>query len=288
MNRPRCITRPHTSRNGIAEHRCRRLQALQAAVPQLVAGLESSLDGAHHAAVAITTTDLVSKSAALEVCTSAPGRAAGFVFGLVFWVWCKVETRSCSGCSGEQGLTSVESLKGRKRPQLPKSSLAPNPYGPVSRTSPLKLAAPCMPDPCLLLVFRPRTRPSPYPDTTLSRAATGRDRRRDGARRRHRQGQRHDPPQHGDHAVRRHLRRRRGAAPMAGAVQAQRRQKFQPGAPARCYAATHSSFIGQHALIRRPALRLLHSSAAVYALRTLDPNQRGVTPPSNSNVHSLP
>jgi len=37
-------------------------------VPKLVASLEDSLDGAHHAAVAITTTDLVSKSAALEVC----------------------------------------------------------------------------------------------------------------------------------------------------------------------------------------------------------------------------
>jgi hypothetical protein len=49
----------------------RRLQALQAAVPALVAGLERSLDGAHHAAVAITTTDLVSKSAALEVCGCA-------------------------------------------------------------------------------------------------------------------------------------------------------------------------------------------------------------------------
>ena len=36
-------------------------------MPKLVANLEDSLDGAHHAAVAITTTDLVSKSAALEV-----------------------------------------------------------------------------------------------------------------------------------------------------------------------------------------------------------------------------
>ena len=36
-------------------------------MPKLVASLADSLDGAHHAAVAITTTDLVSKSAALEV-----------------------------------------------------------------------------------------------------------------------------------------------------------------------------------------------------------------------------
>ena len=51
-----------------------RLEALQAAVPSLVSGLESSLEGAHHAAVAITTTDLVSKSAALEVCAAAASR----------------------------------------------------------------------------------------------------------------------------------------------------------------------------------------------------------------------
>lgn len=36
-------------------------------MPKLVAGLEGSTEAANHAAVAITTTDLVSKSAALEV-----------------------------------------------------------------------------------------------------------------------------------------------------------------------------------------------------------------------------
>ena len=43
-----------------------KLDALVAAVPALVAGLGDSAEDAHHAAVAITTTDLVSKSAALE------------------------------------------------------------------------------------------------------------------------------------------------------------------------------------------------------------------------------
>lgn len=45
-----------------------KLDALKAAVPELAANLGSSVEDAHHAAVAITTTDLVSKSAALEVC----------------------------------------------------------------------------------------------------------------------------------------------------------------------------------------------------------------------------
>ncbi len=40
---------------------------LLAAVPTLAGNLESTAEGAHHAAVAITTTDLVSKSAAIEV-----------------------------------------------------------------------------------------------------------------------------------------------------------------------------------------------------------------------------
>ena len=44
-----------------------KLDALKASVPKLAAGLGSSAEDAHHAAVAITTTDLVSKSAALEV-----------------------------------------------------------------------------------------------------------------------------------------------------------------------------------------------------------------------------
>lgn len=44
-----------------------KMDALKAAVPKLAAELGSSVEAAHHAAVAITTTDLVSKSAALEV-----------------------------------------------------------------------------------------------------------------------------------------------------------------------------------------------------------------------------
>ena len=43
-----------------------KLDALKAAVPKLAAGLGDAPEDAHHAAVAITTTDLVSKSAALE------------------------------------------------------------------------------------------------------------------------------------------------------------------------------------------------------------------------------
>lgn len=44
-----------------------KLDALLASLPHLVAGLGASAEDAHHAAVAVTTTDLVSKSAALEV-----------------------------------------------------------------------------------------------------------------------------------------------------------------------------------------------------------------------------
>ena len=43
------------------------MEALVDAVPKLASQLGSSAEDAHHAAVAITTTDLVSKSAALEV-----------------------------------------------------------------------------------------------------------------------------------------------------------------------------------------------------------------------------
>ena len=43
------------------------MEQLLAAVPQLAAALGSGAEDAHRAAVAITTTDLVSKSAALEV-----------------------------------------------------------------------------------------------------------------------------------------------------------------------------------------------------------------------------
>ena len=49
-----------------------KLDALLASLPQLVAGLGSSAEDAHHAAVAVTTTDLVSKSAALEVRCGSP------------------------------------------------------------------------------------------------------------------------------------------------------------------------------------------------------------------------
>lgn len=44
-----------------------KMEALLDSVPKLAANLGSSTEDAHHAAVAITTTDLVSKSAALEV-----------------------------------------------------------------------------------------------------------------------------------------------------------------------------------------------------------------------------
>lgn len=44
-----------------------KMEALIGGVPELAETLEATNDGAHHAAVAITTTDLVSKSAALEV-----------------------------------------------------------------------------------------------------------------------------------------------------------------------------------------------------------------------------
>ena len=43
------------------------MSALLASVPKLASSLGSGTEDAHHAAVAITTTDLVSKSAALEV-----------------------------------------------------------------------------------------------------------------------------------------------------------------------------------------------------------------------------
>ena len=44
-----------------------KIDALKSSVPKLANRLGSSASDAHHAAVAITTTDLVSKSAALEV-----------------------------------------------------------------------------------------------------------------------------------------------------------------------------------------------------------------------------
>ncbi len=44
-----------------------KMDALLAAVPRLASTLGDGADDAHRAAVAITTTDLVSKSAALEV-----------------------------------------------------------------------------------------------------------------------------------------------------------------------------------------------------------------------------
>lgn len=47
-----------------------KVKELLAAVPTISRALDSSAEAAHHAAVAITTTDLVSKSAALEVSTT--------------------------------------------------------------------------------------------------------------------------------------------------------------------------------------------------------------------------
>ncbi len=44
-----------------------KMEALLDSVPKLASSLGDSVEDAHHAAVAITTTDLVSKSAALEV-----------------------------------------------------------------------------------------------------------------------------------------------------------------------------------------------------------------------------
>jgi len=44
-----------------------KLDALLGSVPKLAGGLGAGAEDAHHAAVAVTTTDLVSKSAALEV-----------------------------------------------------------------------------------------------------------------------------------------------------------------------------------------------------------------------------
>ena len=49
-----------------------KLQALLDSVPKLVSNLGPSAEDAHHAAVGITTTDLVSKSAAIEVNVSNP------------------------------------------------------------------------------------------------------------------------------------------------------------------------------------------------------------------------
>ena len=46
-----------------------KLDALKSSVPKLASSLGDSVEDAHHAAVAITTTDLVSKSAALEAST---------------------------------------------------------------------------------------------------------------------------------------------------------------------------------------------------------------------------
>ena len=43
------------------------MEALLRSVPKLASSVEASAEAAHRAAVAITTTDLVSKSAALEV-----------------------------------------------------------------------------------------------------------------------------------------------------------------------------------------------------------------------------
>ena len=47
-----------------------KMEALLRGVPQLASSLGASADAAQHAAVAITTTDLVSKSAALEASCS--------------------------------------------------------------------------------------------------------------------------------------------------------------------------------------------------------------------------
>lgn len=71
----------HTSRKakGKQQLRCEgvigrriKLQALLDSVPKLVSNLGPSAEDAHHAAVGITTTDLVSKSAAIEVNASSP------------------------------------------------------------------------------------------------------------------------------------------------------------------------------------------------------------------------
>ena len=56
-----------------------KMDALIDSVPKLAASLGDSVEDAHHAAVAITTTDLVSKSAALEVspCPQTMGDTSG-------------------------------------------------------------------------------------------------------------------------------------------------------------------------------------------------------------------
>lgn len=58
-------------------------QELLAAVPKLAGLLGSGAEDAHRAAVAITTTDLVSKSAALEVCFVGCGMGAVAAGGLL-------------------------------------------------------------------------------------------------------------------------------------------------------------------------------------------------------------
>ncbi len=67
----RLVCRPHITNSqlysaGVIGRRIK-LQALLDSVPQLVSNLGPSAEDAHHAAVGITTTDLVSKSAAIEV-----------------------------------------------------------------------------------------------------------------------------------------------------------------------------------------------------------------------------
>ncbi len=61
-----------------------KLNALLDSVPKLASSLGDSVEDAHHAAVAITTTDLVSKSAALEVSSHWPGMALSGVPELAY------------------------------------------------------------------------------------------------------------------------------------------------------------------------------------------------------------
>ena len=63
-----------------------KLQPLLDSVPKLVSNLGASAEDAHHAAVGITTTDLVSKSAAIEVSQVFAGgtRCAAHLL-LLFW-----------------------------------------------------------------------------------------------------------------------------------------------------------------------------------------------------------
>ncbi len=69
-------------------------------------------------------------------------------------------------------------------------------------------------------------------NTRLKRA--GGHRRRAGARGRLRQGLRHDPPQHGDHAVCHHVRCGRGAAAVARGRAPRRGRQLQPGPAPTC------------------------------------------------------